>query len=243
MVYQDLAQPSVQAVGTALGTVLEFSTSFLLPLKLCNEKVKLNFTQRLNEYKDKLEAIPEEKRCEVHPQIGTPIIEKLSYTTSDEIVNMFTTLLASASCIDTANSAHPAFVSMIERMSPDEAVILKYLKGKEDIQYCDIKAYSNINSGFKILFEHVTMLKEDVGLLYPQNINAYLANFISLGILFDNKGLFRIDKTQYNRIRQKCNIEGLTSQLVPIHSKSIETEESYYNVTPFGKQFIEACIK
>lgn len=75
-IYEDLAQPSVRAVGSALGTVFEFSSSILLPVKLLNEKVKLNFTKNLNDYKKKLEEIPEEKRCEVHPQIGTPIVEK-----------------------------------------------------------------------------------------------------------------------------------------------------------------------
>lgn len=40
MLYTDLAQPSVKAVGDALGTVFEFSTSILLPLKLCNEKFR-----------------------------------------------------------------------------------------------------------------------------------------------------------------------------------------------------------
>lgn len=37
-IYGDLAKPSVTAVGKALGTVFEFSTSFLLPVKLLNEK-------------------------------------------------------------------------------------------------------------------------------------------------------------------------------------------------------------
>ena len=124
-VYTDLAQPGVKAVGNVLGTVLEFSTSFLLPIKLLNEKFKLNFTKRLNEYKDKLEQIPDEKRCEVHPQVGTPIIEKLSYTTNEEIADLFTTLLANASNVDMVNTAHPSFVNMIERMSPDEARLLK----------------------------------------------------------------------------------------------------------------------
>lgn len=49
MIYVDLAQPSVKAVGSALCTVFEFSTSMLLPLKLLNEKFKLSFTNRLNE--------------------------------------------------------------------------------------------------------------------------------------------------------------------------------------------------
>lgn len=243
MLYTDLAQPSVKAVGDALGTVFEFSTSILLPLKLCNEKFKVNFTKRLNEYKDKLEGIPEEKRCKVHPQIGTPIIEKLSYTTSDEIADMFTTLLANASNIETVNAAHPAFVSMIERMSPDEEMILKYLKGKEDIQYCDINGFSNINSGYNTLFDHVTMLEDDVQLMYPQNINAYLANFVSLGILIDEKGTFRMDKTEYNRITAKYNVENLRKELVPNVLKSIQVEESYYDVTTFGKLFIQACIR
>ena len=38
-VYADVAQPSVKAIGAALGTVLEFSTSILLPVKLLNEKL------------------------------------------------------------------------------------------------------------------------------------------------------------------------------------------------------------
>ena len=75
LIYKDLAQPSVRAVGSALGTVFEFSTSFLLPVKLLNEKIKLIFTKNLNDYKNKLEKVSEEKICEVHPQIGIPIIE------------------------------------------------------------------------------------------------------------------------------------------------------------------------
>lgn len=47
-IYGDLAQPSVKKVGTALETVFEFSTSLLLPIKLLNEKFKINFEKRLN---------------------------------------------------------------------------------------------------------------------------------------------------------------------------------------------------
>ena len=101
----------------------------------------MNFTKRLNEYGEKLEQIPEDKQCEVHPQIGTPIVEKLSYTTNEEIADLFTTLLANASNIDMVNTAHPSFVNMIERMSSDEARLLKYLKGKDDIQYCSFKGH------------------------------------------------------------------------------------------------------
>ncbi|GAB1359243.1 hypothetical protein MASR1M31_10240 [Porphyromonadaceae bacterium] len=145
-VYSDLAQPSVKAVGIALGTVFEFSASFVA-IKLLNEKFKLNFAKRIDEYRTKLEQIPEEKRCEVHPQVGTPIVEKLSYTTNDEIADLFT-LLTNASNIDMVNTAHPSFVNMIERLSTDEARIIRYLKGKDDIQYCDFRGNVKSKDGY-----------------------------------------------------------------------------------------------
>ena len=229
-VYGDLAQPSVKAVGNALGTVFEFSTSFLLPVKLLNEKFKLNFTKRLNEYKEKLEQIPEEKQCEVHPQIGTPIIEKLSYTTNEEIADLFTTLLANASNVDMVNTAHPSFVNMVERMSPDEARLLKYLKGENEIQYCTFNGNVLEGKGFKTLADHVTLLDNEVDFQYPQNVNAYLANFISLGIIIDMSGKYKIDKTVYNKIREKYGLKQTELILVPKYFKSI-TRKNPINLT------------
>ncbi len=242
-VYEDLAQPSVKAVGKALGTAFEFSTSFMLPVKLLNEKFKLNFTKRLNEYKEKLEQIPEEKQCDVHPQIGVPILEKLSYTTNEEIADLFTTLLASASNTDMVNTAHPSFVNMIERMSQDEARLLQYLKGKDNIQYCIFNGNATEGEGFITILDHVTTLDDDVKFDYPQNVNAYLSNFTSLGILRDMNGQYKIDKTIYNRIREKHDLKSLEAQLVPSQFKSITVEESYYLITDFGKLFIRACVK
>lgn len=242
-IYTDLAQPSVKAVGQALGTVFEFSTSFLLPVKLLNEKFKLNFKKRITEYEKKLEEVPEEKRCEVHPQIGTPIIEKLSYTTNDEIADLFTTLLANASNIDMVNTAHPSFVAMIERLSPDEARIIKYLKGRNDIQYCDFMGYSLDGKGYIDIRYHQTLLPQYVHLDFPQNVNAYLANLVSLGVLFDMAGTYRIDETVYNEIKRVYGFELLKEQLVPKSYKKIEAEKSYSQITDFGKLFIQACIK
>lgn len=242
-IYSDLAQPSVKAVGQALGTVFEFSTSFLLPVKLLNEKFKLNFKKRITEYEQKLEAIPEDKRCEVHPQVGTPIIEKLSYTTNDDIADLFTTLLANASNVDMVNTAHPSFVTMIERLSPDEARIIKYLKGKDEIQYCDFRGNALKEDGYNTIMEHVNLIPQEVHLSFPNNVNAYLANLVSLGILFDMDGSYIIDQTIYNKIKAVYGFERLKTQFVPHVYKELVTNDSFYKVTDFGKLFIQACIK
>lgn len=243
-VYQDLAQPGVQAVGKALGTVFEFSTSFLLPVKLLNEKFKLNFAKRLNEYKAKLEEVPEDKRCEVHPQIGTPIVEKLSYTTTDEIADLFTTLLANASNVDRVNLAHPSFVNMIESLSTDEARIIKYLRTSQNVPYCSFRARAKEeDKGFVTIGDHLTLIPHCVSLNYPQNINAYLSNLVSLGILIDQAGLYKVDNSEYDSICEKNNLDRLKQQYVPTMFKDIEVSKSYYEVTAFGKLFIEACIR
>lgn len=242
--YQDLAQPSVKAMGRALATVFELCPNSLLSLKLWTEKRKLNFAKRLNEYKEKLEQIPEDKRCEVDTQIGTPIVEKLTYTTNDEIADLFTTLLANASNIDTVNRAHPAFVDIIGRLSEDEAKIIQHLQNVLEIPYCSFRAISkNENGGFITIIDHATMLPYRVSLNFPQNISAYLSNLISLGVLSDEDGLFKVDDTEYDNICEKKGLSLLRQQYVPDRFKKIEVSKSYYKVTTFGQLFISACIK
>ena len=241
--YQDLAQPSVRAIGNALGTVFEFSTAILLPLKLKNEKLKMNFKKNLDEYKEKLEKIPEDKRCEVHPQIGTPIIEKLTYTTNEEIADMFTTLLANASSVDFVNTAHPSFVSIIERISPDEARIIKCFKFRRDWEYCTFNANITYGKGYVTIKHHLTLLEDNANLAFPQNMNAYLSNLISLGILSDMAGEYKTNKESYEKIKQRNRLDDLRNQLVPNQFESIDVEESFFRLTDLGKLFIEACIK
>lgn len=240
--YGDLAQPSVQALGKALGTVFEFSTSLLLPVKLLNEKFKLNFAKRLNEYKTKLETIPEEKRCEVHPQIGTPIIERLTYTTTDEIADLFTTLLANASNSERVNLAHPSFISLIEHLSTDEARIIKYLKGKREIEYCDFQGKLLTGKGYIVIVSKATLIPRDVKLDFESNVGAYLSNLISNGILADQTFVSKIDTTVTDEICKDFHLEQLRQDFVPDTFKSIEVKRSFLEVTPYGRMFIDACI-
>ncbi|OWV03289.1 MULTISPECIES: DUF4393 domain-containing protein [unclassified Fibrobacter] len=240
-VYSDLAQPGVKAVGQALGTVLEFSSTVLLPLKLVNEKAKLLFVKRLNEYKEKLESIPEGKRIEVAPELGAPVLDKLTYTTNDEIAELFTNLLTNASNENRVNVAHPSFVSMIERLSPDEARILKYLQNVDEILYCDFNG--NVEKGYQVICKHVTNIQKKVSLLYPSNELAYLSNLESMGILKDNFGVHKVNESLYDEIASFHAIETLRKMLVPNQYKSITLNKCYYSVTAFGKMFIEACIR
>lgn len=243
-IYGDLAQPSVKKVGTALETVFEFSTALLLPVKLLNEKFKINFEKRLNDYKDKIEKIPEEKLCEVNPQIGTPLIEKLSYTTSDEIADLFTNLLIKASSIDTVNLAHPAFVQLIERLSVDEARIIRHLLNTDIIPCISLRAMLTDQAGFHEILRNGTLIQFEIELLFPQNIKTYLDNLTSMGVLDISHGLHKNSDEMYNQIFEKYNYENVKENYIKSNAfKDVSKHKSYYQITDFGKAFIQACNK
>ncbi len=266
--YQDLAQPSVKALGQALATVFELCPNSLLSLKLWTEKRKLNFAKRLNEYKEKLEQIPEEKRCEVDTQIGTPIVEKLTYTTNDEIADLFTTLLANASNMDTVNRAHPAFIDIIGRLSEDEARIITYLKKKPYIPFYHIKEYTFIYD--KLITPHLnplTLLEKNEHIRSPKNINAYFDNLLSLGILKQVISDSKSSDEDYAKIedcfsKPKKPLTQRSNKTIPLslidnyqtHDilqltghynpwSPINSDKGYFEITEFGKLFIDACIK
>lgn len=240
-VYTDLAQPGVKAVGQALGTVLELSSTILLPLKLVNEKAKLLFAKRMNEYKEKLESIPEEKRTIVAPELGAPILDKLTYTTNDEIAEMFTNLLANASNEDRVNVAHSSFVSMIERLSSDEARILNAMQKSDDILYCDFDGV--LANAYTPILKHVTAIQKYVTLQYPQNELAYLSNLESMGILKDNFPKEKTDVHLYQEIADFHNVNQLLKEKGASKYKNVMVSNGFYSVTPFGRMFIEASTK
>lgn len=245
MFYKDLAQPAVKKVGVALGSVAEFCTLWHLPVQLINEKVKLNMEKRMNEVKDKIDPIPQDKLCEIAPEIGVPILEKLSYTTNDEIADLFTTLLSKAASTDTVDQAHPSFIQLLERISVDEARIIKYLSLQPHIPYITYKLYLKDQEGEKEILKKGTLIPFCVDLTFPENINSYLENLSSTGIIKDKLGYVLLQEEYYNELLSKYNRERSKAlHFNPnFHKDSIETQKSYFEITSFGRLFINACTK
>lgn len=239
--YKDLAQPTIQTIGKTLNTTFEFATIPALALGLATEKVKANFAKRLEEYKNKLDKIPEEDRCLVEPEIGEPIIRNLMNTTNDQIADLFTTLLANASNIKTLDKAHPKFAQIVQNMTPDEALIIQYLKEHDEVCYIDFRGEFEKGKGFLTIMSYATLIPNEVKLSYPDNINAYISNLVSLGILQDMSGTYKMNNSVYIEI-EKLYRKDLEKQWIPHTFTKISTKKSYLDVTEFGELFINACI-
>lgn len=239
-VYGDALKPSMKVVGDAIGSALEMC---LLPLIVSGYIPKIAracLDKHLHSFEEKINKIPAEKRTEIHPQISTPVIQKLLYTTNDTIAELFINLLTSSAHIDMCCHAHPGFIEIISQLSPDEARIIQYLKGTAYVLYADIRAYVKNGDGFLIMLPKSTLIPFYVQLDYPENIQAYYSDLIRLGILADKSGLYKTPETAYDEIVTRYNFAEY-QQLVPNEYKNVEIERSYFEVTSFGKLFIAAC--
>lgn len=236
--YSDL-RPIVQPVTKCIGAVLDLAVS---PVLYYSQKAQINFKHRLEQYEKKMEVVKEEDRCEVHPEIGVPIMQVLHYTTNDEIAELFTNLLASASVIDLAGNAHPAFVEIIKQLSPDEALIVQFLKKEQQIGYITLKANKKGESGFITPVEKDTAIADLVPLMYKQNAKVYLSNLLSLGIIADANDEYIDNDNMYAHIIEYNNLKDIIAMYESMEEyESVDVEKCYYYVTDIGRLFIKAC--
>ena len=232
----------MKKAGQALGNVIDFATLSFIPLEYVSARIRMNIDKNLKNYQKKLDAVPENEIRNVEPEIGVPIVEKLSYTTCEEIAEMYTTLLAKASTTATVNQAHPSFIQFLERMSVDEAKILKFLDGKVDFVCVRPKYYREENGGYIQIDGDITELDDNVSLLFPQNINSYIDNLCSIGVLMRKSGCYKIDEKLYESVLKKGQSRIEAYKLVGLNFIKVEYDKSFYEITILGKAFIKACL-
>lgn len=253
--YKDILHPSMQVVGKSLGATLEFFLTPFAGLQLVNDRMKANIQRRLQQYAEKLQQVPKMQQCEVHPELGVPILQRLSYTTNDDIANMFVELLTHASNMDTVGLAHPSFIPIIDRLSPDEARLLKYIHESNNIvlyvnfRAKPIKEKVNQEGALKLDMSYVelkkwlTIVERDVHLDFPENLPLYWANLISCGLVYDAEeiGLTEFDE-KYKEIEEYNKIEVIRQELVPSKYREINPRHSFFQLTALGMQFLAACV-
>lgn len=190
--YRDGGQPAVQSVGRALKTIFELSNTFLLPLSEWQEKRRLIFQKNMEKFKNSLEAAEQQKKkiSEAPPEIGVPIVEKLSYLSHDDLSDLFIRLLRRASVDEESHLAHPRFVEILNAISPDEARLLKCTSGEDYFRCISVRWEKEIldADGFqeKIYYSDprcLTGVESETLILFPKNIYKYLISLQSLGIL------------------------------------------------------------
>ncbi|MFE0508189.1 DUF4393 domain-containing protein [Peribacillus butanolivorans] len=242
-IYTDLAQPGVKKVGIALETVLDLSNTILFPIKLLNERTKLLTQRNMQTYQVKLDKVPIEDIVTVPPELGIPILEKLTYITNETIADLFTSLLTSASTTKTAHLGHPGFLRVLENLSIDEAKLIHFLSKNKSAFPCISMRAVNIDNGYKIETTNLTGLEKRLEFEFPDNDDLYLDNLTSLGIIeyfedrvIANEELYSELEHMYSHFRLEILEEYKDSKTF----KELSIIKGSYNITGFGRQFLKA---
>ena len=127
-IYGDLLRPGVKQVGKALESVLGLGNTVLWPLALINKRADIALEKNLEKYRARLERVPLDEVVQVRPEIGVPIAERLGYVNDERLSDLYINLLVKASVKSTTKFAHPAFVNLINDLSPDEALLIYEIK-------------------------------------------------------------------------------------------------------------------
>ena len=242
-IYGDAAKPGVKQVGKALETVLGLGNTILWPVTWANERSRIYLEKNLENYRRKLEAIPFERISEVSPEIGVPVAEKLAYVRDEKLSELYTALLAKASCKDTLEFAHPSFVNVINNLSPDEALLLEYFIKHADLifitaKWVDPKTHTYSFAGQLLLDPNRT-----TGLVYPRNIPAYLSNLSGLGLVSIHEDRFVSEQAPYANYEE---VEKHWKAVLPtvndnFPERTMKIDRGVICSTEFGRQFIRAC--
>lgn len=216
-IYDDGLSSPTKQTGKVLTDIVKSFRLFTLPFQLA-----AGLQDRLDRYFQKVRnEVPKDRQMDSPAMIAGPIIERLKYLEeNNHLTELFLNLLARSIDTERINEAHPAFIHVIDQLSPDEAIILFELKSK-DIKVVDTMDYDkekNFFSNRQIIDGGFPIEK----LTFPDKFSMYYDHLESLSL-----------------------ISWPMEKQVPIKENNIQTgitRYSYLTTTEFGKLFTKACV-
>lgn len=249
------------AIDHALSSVLNVIG---YPANVLNEYARYSLKKIRTKLDDKLLNMAPDKIVAPPIHVAAPILEKSRFTADcEELHNMFASLLATSMNSDSQNLAHPAFIQIIESLSPLEAKILsteefncgyqpmlslrnqKLRKGSV-IKHDFGEDYRVSYTGFPIV-EHMVAYESLADLSIAQLVlsSSITNNFHRLGLFDFPQGAHVSNVERYAKITEALKdyiSERSKVEKLPSDREYAIVPEAFI-LTEFGKQFITACVR
>ena len=217
--YDDLAANPMREGGKAMTDLVKAFRLFLAPIQL------LAVAQdRLAAFCDRVRAkVPEDRQREAAPSIALPILMDLRFMEDGNLLTeLYLNLLARAIDKERCNEAHPAFVKIIEQMSPDEAMVMYQFRDRESWFMRYPKSKGVIQSRFPVQ-----------SLANPAEFLACIEHLEALNLL----------KLPGSKVEVQDNRASFCGKRIGTGTQNVvERQDSEIKVTSFGKRFVAACI-
>lgn len=253
-VYEDTVQPTAKNVGGFFGTLSGFFNHVVMyPLKKLNIRYEQKAIAFEKEMEKKYCSIPEEDRVEPQLHIVGPTMESLKYNImDDDLAELFSNLLVSDMDIRTQNLCTPAFVKVVEQLSPADARVFKTIFNEctkaETIPICKMDLCKIDDEKRKIRKEYLPLylVGVEVDKLNPNDVSKSLQNLERLGLLTIDFLKWRSDDEVYNKLIDNSYIESLKAWVNQITGESYIAKvdsKGLLELNDFARDFAKVCLR
>lgn len=244
-VYADGGKPVVKPTGELVGLVPRAIKAALAPLEQWILQREYNVAETKKLLEEKLKSVPPELIEPPEAHIAVPAMQYISYCMdNNELRDLYANLLANSMISVVKNGVHPGFVEIIKQLSPDEAKILKHLSVEEIIPTVTIRYEKEDGGGIDII-KNFSNVGEITGCENPFEVSKYFDNLIRLGLLASGAAFSRLtDKELYEPLKIHKYISSYTNT-AKVQEQGYfkaEFEESYMQITDYGKAFCGICL-
>ena len=166
--YEDLAAGPMRESGKFFVDLVKAFRFIAFPIQFL-----ASWQDRLTAHLEKVKLkVPEDRQQEAAPSIALPILLDLRFMEDDNpLTELYLNLLARAIDKKRCNEAHPAFVKIIEQLSPDEAMVMWRFSERDSW----VKPPPSEQS-VETTFPHES-------LMYPENFSIYAEHLHALNLL------------------------------------------------------------
>lgn len=233
-----LVKPAAVSIGNASKDLLDGIFHLTLdPIRKFNIQREADLEVFRNELSQQMSQIPEEFKDDSKAGLVLKAIEDSKYQLNEkDIREMFTKLISATFDYRKNPTITPAYSSIIAKMSPEEAVLLKdiYHNTASSVPFSAIKIYADedrskgygqIGNGYLLLDNYVTSNHSlYLSLLESANLIEFLEGTFLTADHFANKYKI-IDELINNHFSKDYDI------------KLLENSKSLYQLTELGKSF------
>lgn len=250
-IYTDTVKPTAKNVGNFFGTLSGFFSNVVLyPLKKLNTEYEQKAIAFERQMQEKYNNIPEKDRVEPQLHIVGPAMESLKYNIMDEdLSDMFSNLLVSDLDNETQKFCTPAFIRIIEQLSPIDAKVYKEIM-------CNFQ-------GYRIGVASIMFAKKGTDKYYNANMPKYFltveigtVNHYDLVLALENLqrlGLIELSFTEwwhdgkiYDTIKQKTEVINFQTTLMNngIEDYDLKIQQrGILNISGFSNNFARVCLR
>lgn len=240
-VYPDAIQPAAKEVGKGLATVARSINVALAPLSAMvwgYDRIKAWLEAELA---NRLAKVPPRHIITPDPHVVGPAVESLRFANgSEDLRNMFATLIATSMDARVASRAHPTFVEILKQISADEARIMCLFLNNTYSPIISIRYKEGEET--RDIMRHLSDVCDDARCDLPSYTPAYLGNLQRLGLLeFSYAGA--VEDRYYKRILVRVAVKEMLAKYRKRNPGiKFVYDKGYVSRTMLGQMFLEACV-